>query len=132
MNSIGYQFVRFFYSDTLFEQEINMRNLILISVVILMSGCVTTLYDEFNPSPQRVRSIAVSSSDYNLCHKSFDNVFGSARSKEIRYRFRKQIVLEIKKRNLNCKTFREFSKKENWMEDWVNEYELFLTQRDIR
>ena len=109
-----------------------MKNLILISVVILMSGCVTTLYDEFNASPQRAKSMAVSSSDYNLCHKSFDKLFGSARSEEMRYRFRKPIVLEIKKRNLNCKTFREFSKKEDWMEDWVNEYELLLISRGIR
>ena len=38
MDSIGYQFVRFFYSDTLFEQEMNMKHLILISAVILLSG----------------------------------------------------------------------------------------------
>ena len=108
-----------------------MKNLILISAVILLSGCVTTLYDEFNASAQREKSMAVSSSDYDLCHKSFNASIGAARSKEVRYRFRKPIVVEIKKRNLNCKTFREFSKKENWMEDWVNEYELLLIQEGI-
>jgi len=42
MNRIGYQFVRFFYSGTLFEQEINMKKLLLILMMIPFAGVNTT------------------------------------------------------------------------------------------
>ena len=35
---------------------------------------------------------------------------------------------EIKRRNLDCKEFPEFKEKKDWIEDWVNEYEVSLNQ----
>ncbi|MGY8986776.1 MAG: hypothetical protein ACKVIX_09145 [Sphingomonadales bacterium] len=96
---------------------------ITLLTFLVLGGCTTTLYDEIYPSPQRAESIVTFLNDYDLCYMSFDRYYAAARSKEFKYMFRKPTVEEIKRRNLNCKNFSEFSKKKDWMEAWVEEYE---------
>ena len=94
----------------------------------MLGGCTTTIRDEFNPSPQRAESMIVAYDDFRLCEWSFNKTNGALRSKEFQYRFKKPVVEEIKRRNLDCKEFPEFKEKKDWIEDWVNEYEESLNQ----
>ena len=107
-----------------------MKHLTTASLLALLvlGGCTTTLSDEWNTSPQRAESMVVSFDDFRLCEWSFNKTYGAIRSKEFQYRFKKPVVEEITRRNLNCKDFPEFSKKKDWIEDWVNEYEESLNQ----
>ena len=100
----------------------------MLLTLLVLGGCTTTIRDEFNPSPQRAESMIVAYDDFRLCEWSFNKTYGALRSKEHQYRFKKPVVEEIKRRNLDCKEFPEFKEKKDWIEDWVNEYEVSLNQ----
>ena len=100
-----------------------MKKLLLISVLII-SGCAE--YNDFaNPSPVIIESRISRTDDFNLCDR-YLGAYASLRSKEFNYRNLKPVVDEVKRRNLDCNSFPEFSKKEPWLEDWIKEYEESL------
>ena len=100
----------------------------ILLTLLVLGGCTTTLKDEFDASPQRATAMIVGFDDFRLCEWSFNKTYGALRSKEYQYRFKKPTVEEIKRRNLDCKEFPEFKEKKDWIEDWVNEYEVSLNQ----
>ena len=102
----------------------HLTTLLLLALLVL-GGCTSTLKDVFDTSPQGAKAMIVGLDDFRLCEWSF-NRFGALRSKEFQYRFKKPTVEEIKRRNLDCKSFPEFKDKKDWIEDWVKNYEESL------
>ena len=108
-----------------------MKKILALSLLFGIVGCasdIELLRNEINPSQQQRIAIAQGLNDYQLCVSYFDEVAGSLRSKEHRYKIYVPIINEVNRRSLDCSQFPEFSGKDGWKEQWIKDYELALVE----
>tara|TARA_B100000029_G_scaffold514279_1_gene616466 strand:+ start:405 stop:695 length:291 start_codon:yes stop_codon:yes gene_type:complete len=96
-----------------------MKKLLLISA-LLVCGCqvsdeaLTSIYEGYN--------------DYFLCVKYFAKGEYWMYSDEEKYTTYKITINEIDERNLNCRSYPDLDWRNDFMRDWVKEYEESLEQ----